>query len=417
MAAAGCRRFLIIYLLSLAARTSSAVGTSPLFVTFDSNIDPGTINNESSPFLSQIKFVWGSSGDARRERWRANSPSTQLSYYMPYSRAPSAALGFDLSFWQTQHPDWILYQCDRKTVAFWDGQTAPTGSVPLDFTNPDVIAWQVGNQSVLADSLGYDSMAFDNFGGGAREGANPGKACGVYDKSGVWQYRFGQNSAVYNDTKSAPLFREASVSWIEQVSSLMRNVTPGLGIVPNLCVDNAGWSDSSDAKRVAMSATGVLSERGFTGWGSGRIQEHELLDEYRWMAMLSKLGKSYYSINEVSKEEWSEDWIEWVMACFLIGQQPGAALWIGTVQGYGGYSIQPETAVNLGAPTGDRFRTGEWPILMQRNFTNGIVILNPSETSSSVFVGKGLVFLNGTAVPEGQMMLAPQTARVLVTVG
>ena len=71
---------------------------------------------------------------------------------------------------QTQHPDWILYQCDRKTVAFWDGQTAPTGSVPLVYTNPDVIAWQVGNQSVLADSLGYDSMAFDNFGGGAREG-------------------------------------------------------------------------------------------------------------------------------------------------------------------------------------------------------------------------------------------------------
>ena len=77
----------------------------------------------------------------------------------------------------------------------------------------------------------------------------------MYDKSG-WGTDL-KNSAVYNNTKSAPLFR-ASVSWIEQVSSLMRNVTPGLGIVPNLCVDNAGWSDSSDAKRVAMSATEIV---------------------------------------------------------------------------------------------------------------------------------------------------------------
>ena len=35
------------------------------------------------------------------------------------------------------------------------------------------------------------------------------------------------------------------------------------------------------------------------GWGSGRIKEQELLDEYRWMEQLATAGKSYYSINEV----------------------------------------------------------------------------------------------------------------------
>ena len=32
-----------------------------------------------------------------------------------------------------------------------------------------------------AANLNYDMMAFDNYGGGARAGANPGQACGVFD--------------------------------------------------------------------------------------------------------------------------------------------------------------------------------------------------------------------------------------------
>ena len=46
-------------------------------------------------------------------------------------------------------------------------------------------------------------------------------------------------------------------------------------------------------------ATGMLSERGFTGWGSGTISESELLAEYDWMERLASVGKPYYSINEV----------------------------------------------------------------------------------------------------------------------
>ena len=41
------------------------------------------------------------------------------------------------------------------------------------------------------------------------------------------------------------------------------------------------------------------------GWGSGRIKEQELLDEYRWMEQLGTAGKSYYSINEV--KPWHND--------------------------------------------------------------------------------------------------------------
>ena len=64
---------------------------------------------------------------------------------------------------------------------------------------------------------------------------------------------------------SVAAFKEASVRWIESVQSLMQTLTPGLGIVPNVCVDNAGWVHRPDAQRVAAAVTGALSERGFTG--------------------------------------------------------------------------------------------------------------------------------------------------------
>ena len=181
----------VLFLFPVLSQSSS--GSTPLFVTFDSHISPSSI--AKVPFLSQEVFVWGAT-TSHVPAWRDASPDIKLSYYMPYSRAPAARLGFDLSFWQAEHPDWILYRCDRKTVAFWDGESGNTGSVPLDFTNPDVIAWQVKNQSVYAHRLGYDAMAFDNFGGGARQGANVGQACGIIDRTGKWQYRFNQRFAV-----------------------------------------------------------------------------------------------------------------------------------------------------------------------------------------------------------------------------
>jgi hypothetical protein len=84
-------------------------GSIPLFVTFDAGIPVSQINAAATPFVGREQFVWGV--DAEPERlaaWRAASPSVKLSYYMPYSRAPAASLGFDLAFWQREHPDWIL---------------------------------------------------------------------------------------------------------------------------------------------------------------------------------------------------------------------------------------------------------------------------------------------------------------------
>ena len=306
----------------------------PLFITFDSAIDAAAIRPGAAqvPWLEQEVFVWGADAShPSLSAWLALESKIELSYYMPYSRAPAARLGFTLDWFQAHHPDWVMYRCDRKTVAFWGAETAPHGSVPLDFTNADVIEWQMANQSSIAHRLGYSAMAFDNFGGGARQGANNGQACGVWQRNGSWTQVF--QPVPKGD--GALDFAEASVRWIEQAKERMAVHAPGLGIVPNLCIDrpskggiwtnssiHGDWATSSAAQRVMAASTGILSERGFSGWGAARAGAGELEDELRWMARLEAAGKGYFTINEVTEKEWSKEWVAWVLGCFLLGKQP-----------------------------------------------------------------------------------------------
>jgi hypothetical protein len=412
-----------VLLLTFAWTEALKSKSLPLFLTFDSGVPIASINGTAVPFVSREKFVWGASpSPARLAAWKQAVPKISISYYMPYSRAPSASKGFGLEFWQATHPDWILYQCDQKTVAFWDGETAPSGSVPLDFTNPDVIKWQVTNQSVYAQSMGYDAMAFDNFGGGSRQGVNSGKACGVILNNGSWAYRFNQSTNAY-DPRQQDFFREASVQWIEQASKLMAAVTPKLGIVPNNAIGPSGWGRSSLGIRVMDSSTGILSERGFSGWGSGPIEEQELLDEYEWMSLLESKGKSYYSINETpgpKGENVSDEWAEWVIGAFLVGSQPRSALWLGAIASYGNWSFTHEgLGVPIGTPLQKNFSVLPGRALL-RNFTGGIAILNPTTSNCTIDVGEGataggFVDLHGKqTASEGVVVLAAKTARVLV---
>ena len=410
---------------------SAALSTLPLFLTFDSHVPIADLNASSSaaPWRSQEAFVWGAAPDeAKIKAWRSVAPHAKLSYYMPYSRAPSASKGFGLSFWLREHPDWVLYRCDRKTVAYWDGESAPTGSVPLDFTNPDVIRWQVANQSKFAEAHGYDAMAFDNYGGGARQGANPGQACGVWLCNGTqWAYRFNQSGATFS-TRQAAAVRNASIVWLELANHLMAQLTPSLGIIPNLCIDEPSksrtppdWAKSADAARVLKASTAVLSERGFTGWGSVRVSEAELLNEYAWMDRLAAAGKAYYSLNEV-KGGVNASWAEWAIGAFLVGMQPRhSGLWLGGVQDYGGWSFSsPGLSARIGHPIDRRQQldAGVW----MRNFSGGVALINPRSATARIHVGAGALhggwrnLTGGTASVDmsGALALGPASACVLL---
>ena len=155
--------------------------------------------------------------------------------------------------------------------------------------------------------------------------------------------------------------------------------------------------------------------------------------ELAWMVRLEAEGKAYYSINEVKQAEWSDAWISWVLGAFLLGKQPGSALWLGTVgvrQGYGNWSVLAPAAMSapIGSPLGPHATTEDG--LMLRNFSNGLICLNPTggypdpqdNRTLRIALGVGRYYdaVAGKAWPlpglgpDGVLTLAPQTARVLL---
>ena len=112
-------------------------------LNFTHNItDPATI-------AKYYSFVWGAPPTQISEL-RAGNPKILLSYYFPFYRDNGSFdnqnLGIqqNLSYWRSFHPDWVLYKCDRSTPAYYaDDNDQSDNRMPLDFTNPAVIDWQL----------------------------------------------------------------------------------------------------------------------------------------------------------------------------------------------------------------------------------------------------------------------------------
>jgi hypothetical protein len=86
---------------------------------------------------SRYGAVWGSRQNTVIP-WQTNNPANRPMFYTPFDTDTPGQLGHPLSWWQSHHPDWILYECDKKTIAYVSGLF----EVPLDFSNPAVSTYQ-----------------------------------------------------------------------------------------------------------------------------------------------------------------------------------------------------------------------------------------------------------------------------------
>ena len=244
----------------------TSVGVHP-FLTFDDELtDPAAIRQGAAAF----GFVWGAAGifsngsyaDVRdhTKAWHSANPNVVLSSYMSFINADgvfptndalgSRARGWpnqaaQIEHWNRTHPDWILYQCDKKTPTLMvaaDGNACePPGNnkhgecqVHLDFTNPAVQRWQFEHTVPLAAAAGYDAMAIDNF--DLIDHANLQQACGVW-RNGSWVQLF---SGELTDRT----WLTAVLDWLRRFTSLTHAVKTHRG-VPMRTVVNFGLEQSA----------------------------------------------------------------------------------------------------------------------------------------------------------------------------
>ena len=231
-----------------------------------------------------------------------------------------------LDWFERHHPEWVLYACDRKTPAWFmgipgghrKGDVVSTSNIniPLDFSNGDVINWQIDSFVKPALAQGADAIALDNFGlvNGINE--NYQNACGVWKGRGEDRHWVQLYDGLRdNGTKGSivdPRYTDACLFWMSEFYDRVRalNASHPPLVIPNFslediydpytCANERGdgtecaWN--SEAMFVMGNHTdGLLSEAGFTAFGTRLVDGSEWYNKIMLMLNLQRHGKAYMS--------------------------------------------------------------------------------------------------------------------------
>ncbi len=336
-----------------------------LFQIFDYNI------GNSTPSAQYYDFVWGAT-PGKVAAFRAGNPDAFLSYYIPFHRDngtfadPELGKQHDINYWQSVHPDWVLYKCDRTTPALEYGDP----NIPLDFTNPDVVQWQVQTYAQPASINGYDAIAADNL-----NLENLFGACGFY-KNGQWVQR-------YTGRTIDKQWQSDILSWVTAMQAALHALPHPLALIPNLSAGPIPLS-SPVVAQIVTHTDGILDEGGFTNYGDGYLTGNTWLSEIQFIRNVQlQQHKPYYVSNEFKTDALSHDDIQWALASYLMSKEHYSSVYItnninGT-QNYGSDIRYSEYEAKIGTPTSEMYFSQN---VYWRDYSNGLVVVNPSATNT-----------------------------------
>lgn len=416
---------------SLWRNTSTGIHS---FLTFDSGLTAQNISDTVCP--STYDFVWGAGADhvsayrsctltagKSSDSVRNSTPATPivLSYYTPYSRDCSHGDFEEAQHWYVSQnrTSWIMYKCDKVTPAWYGSET--NRCVPLDISNPEVVAWQLAEFAEgQAQALGYDAVAADNYGLD-----NDYEACGVWSAGETGTEWVPKWTGAYSDAQ----WTASALSWLGNFSAGARELESSRGlpieVVPNYGVYAAGGRDANDPdmREVIKLSGAIVDEAGFTEWGEGRSDFHELSTILGLYSLAQASGVPYFVINELSESDISSSVArEWVVACYLLANQGLLGLFLTGVQDYGGLQeVFPEIAcgaadgdigAGLGAPVLDEV-SGLWT----RSYSGGFVAVNPGSVSVTVLLDQDTYAWRdcyGELVDGEELLVKNETGKILL---
>lgn len=369
-----------------------------LFQSFDYDIDNPTA------IARYYDFIWGAT-PSRVSAFRSANPNILLSYYIPFNRDngtfSNTELGkqHDLGYWKAQHPDWILYQCDRTTPAFEYGDP----NIPFDFSNPAVVAWQVQTYAQPASQNGYDAIAADNV-----NLENLFGACGFY-KNGQWVQR-------YTGKVDDPQWRADVVTWLTRMQAALHSLSHPLALIPNLGLAGGDPASDKTVQQVVSHVDGILDEGGFTNYGQGYVTGTNWTQLVQFIKSVQQQVKPFYIVNQFDSNALSHEQIQWALASYLLAKGRLASVFITTtvngVQGYGADRRRPEYSAPIGSPRSEIYQDQN---VYWRDYSNGLVVVNPSNTNSYTVTTKASTYddLYGNHVNQ-TFTLPPHSGMVLI---
>ena len=364
-------------------------GNIHLEMVFNYNLTQKQLNSETGV----VDLVWGSS-------WATLPAGMYNSAYIPISVDNFTK---SVAWYKKNHPDWLEYKCDKKTLAFEFGNKT---NAPLDFTNPAVQAFQWTNWVDAPLAAGYQGIAVDTM-----DLTNDWQRCGHFDRSGTWVQQ-------YTGKSDDPAFRHDLLAWESATYRHVHNYSSTATIQIN--VSYHFGEPVADNQQLMTTADMVLDERGFTQWGT----RPNVPPPSQWQTIVNQIkyvqarGLCYMTNGEEPglTKDISQAERLWVIGNYLLVKNNCTYLYMTGftstgAQDYGSLITFPEYSIAIGHATGGMKKTqGVW----ERTFSNGMTIVNPYTTTATVTLPPGhWVDVNGQTVGS-TIDLPAQTAQVLL---
>lgn len=351
----------------------------------------GMVFNNSSEFAEErgtVDLVWGSKSP--------NQPQGVVNgYYLTFDREPEPSV-HNLAWYQKYHPDWIVYQCDRRSLATEYGDA----NVPIDIANPAVLTYLLDTYIYPALNDGYPIIDFDNV--NVNNQNMPGDRCGVY-RHGVWRYLYGGTEGIHGPAYARSVLRWAKFMY--QTIHAYRH--PGLVAM--------NWNPTGNLIRDGLLFSYLdvdTVEQGFTNFGTGYVTGARWSELMQEAEALNLAGKGMFLIdNGVGSADVPR--IEWALATYLLakGRYTFVNIRSGTTTNYGEYDYRSQYRVPIGYPLTALF---PYQGIDMRKFSNGLAAVNPSGSQTFVIrLPRPYQELDGTL--RTQITLGPHSGLVLLT--
>lgn len=324
-----------------------------------------------------VDMVWGSNY-ARRPRGVYNTA------YIPYSVDNFTNT---VAWYQANHPEWVEYLCDQKTLAFEFGTTT---LAPLDFANPAVRAYQWANWVDAPLAQGFGGIAVDTM-----DLTNDWQRCGHFDTSGAWVQQ-------YTGQADDPSFRHDVLEWEADTYTHVHHYSKTATMQVNVTYQ-FGEPDGDNLQ--LMTTTDLLfDERGFTNWGGSRnvTTPAEWKSIVRALDYVESKGLCYMTNGEEPQPTGKITQADrlWVLANYLLVKNRCTYVYMTGItdgaQDYGSLVVFPEYSIAIGHAIGGRKKTqGVW----ERRLSSGLTLVNPYNEAATVTLPAGsYVDVNGKAV-------------------
>jgi len=361
--------------------------------------------------------VWGSRQNTVLP-WQANNPSNRPLLYTPFDTDAPGALGHTLSWWQQNHSDWILYECDKKTIAYVPG----LAEVPLDITNPKMAAYQAANLGAYAEFNGYTGIGADivdltNNTGHAKNGTG---GCGVWNSAHRWKKKFS------GEVKD-PQWAAAVGSWAASLQAMLhqypRRLSLAVNTPPGAFPAPVNGHGGDPAARALFDHIDVeLDEAGFSIWGQ-YAESGTLVNVVGWMEYAQSQGKAFFLADDWNQQNDAPTLheLDYSLATYMMGKEQAAALYVGKNDMYGkeNYYSQYDVAIGRGCTPmyggpNDPHYLGEK--IYFRKYTGSLAIVNvsPRDSYRITLPKPSYTNIEGGTV-YSPLRVAPNTGYVLLT--